>query len=1062
MAVDVLQTLINKTDNVEVIRDQIGAILLAEVNNQMALATAASLDPDDWKLRIFTEASNPWEQFLETPVTDKSPIVNIWFDSETFNQSSSNIMQRQKAEAIYNIDCYGYGESEEETVGGGHTPGDKTAALESARAIRLVRNILMAAQNTYLQLRGLVWGRWPMSINAFQPERGVDGAQKIVASRLSFGVAFNEFSPQYVPVKLNYVAIDVYRADDGQLYFEHDFDYTRIDADAATLYIAGAATLPRAKLLNAAAPSLHLSGAADLVIGDAILVDPASLVLAGAATLPRAKLINADAVGLQLVGAATIPRAKLLSAESASLHLSGAAEIVSESVIQADAGSLHIAGAATLPRAKILNAEAGSLQLAGSAGIGRQVDATAASLHLAGAATLPRDLLLTAKSQALHISGGATLVSDNQIEADAGSLHLAGSATLPRAKVLNAEAGGLHVAGAATLPRSKLLNANAGSLHLAGSATLPRAKVLNAEAASLQIQGAATLPRALLLTAVAQVMHVSGAADIVSEDQIDAAAGSLHIAGAATLPRAKVINAAAGSLHIAGAATLESPVTVWFVDPTGSGVEDGTSWDDAFGDIPSAVTAASAGEEIWIKEGTYTISSAITIKANVDTYGGFASTLTGTAGSVAGRDLVNDITTVDSNNSSRIFTCVSSMLVDGIRAYRGTIAATGGGCSYIDTLTGVTFSNCTFDTNTSTATTNGGAFLIESSTVTFADCTFTANDANRGGAIYADDTTLTITDSAFTSNACDDRAAGLFILGDGTLTLSDTDFTSNVSDDDYGAFWIQCQSTINDCRFITNTATGNTGGAGRTATTTGNTITFNDCEFDSNVGNNGGAVYVEWPAIFNRCSFHGHDGSSMNVCFTSSGDAGVATQYNDCRFYENDANKIFYLNTTGQDTTIQNCVIHDNDLSGFEPMVIWNRRETCNVINTTIAGNSLSSFFLIEVDAGSVEMVNSIVHENTLVGDPFSGTVNATYSDIDVTPVYTGTGNINGDPLFIDTGNDPWSIGAGSPCIDAGDGDEASTLDILGNARYDDPATTNTGTGTPPYTDIGAYEYQGL
>ena len=46
-----------------------------------------------------------------------------------------------------------------------------------------------------------------------------------------------------------------------------------------------------------------------------------------------------------------------------------------------------------------------------------------------------------------------------------------------------------------------------------------------------------------------------------------------------------------------------------------------------------------------------------------------------------------------------------------------------------------------------------------------------------------------------------------------------------------------------------------------------------------------------------------------------------------------------------------------------------------------------------------------------------------------------------------------------SPCIDAANGDAAPDADILGNARYDDPATVDIGTGDPTYVDIGAYEF---
>ena len=141
--------LIDKQDNFEIIRDQIAAILTTEIASQQALATAAAKDPDEWKLRIFTERSNPWEQYLNNPEADPSPIVNVWFENDKFDPSGSNIDERQKTEAVYNIDCYGYGVSED-VIAGGHKPGDREAAFEVQKALRLVRNILMAAEYTYL------------------------------------------------------------------------------------------------------------------------------------------------------------------------------------------------------------------------------------------------------------------------------------------------------------------------------------------------------------------------------------------------------------------------------------------------------------------------------------------------------------------------------------------------------------------------------------------------------------------------------------------------------------------------------------------------------------------------------------------------------------------------------------------------------------------------------------------------------------------------------------------------------------------------------------------------
>jgi hypothetical protein len=71
-----------------------------------------------------------------------------------------------------------------------------------------------------------------------------------------------------------------------------------------------------------------------------------------------------------------------------------------------------------------------------------------------------------------------------------------------------------------------------------------------------------------------------------------------------------------------------------------------------------------------------------------------------------------------------------------------------------------------------------------------------------------------------------------------------------------------------------------------------------------------------------------------------------------------------------------------------------------------------------------------------------------------------GVGNLDSDPLFVDVDLLDFRLQAGSPCIDAADGDAAPASDIGGNPRVDVPETPNTGTGDPDYADIGAHEHQ--
>jgi len=216
--------LIDKLDTFEIIRDQIAALLVLEVANQKMLATTAGKNPALWDLKVYLERSNPFEQFLKDN-PDETPIVNVWFDNENFDKSASNLIERQKANGVFNIDVYAIGVTED-IVAGGHKPGDREAALNAQRAIRLIRNILMSAENTYLQLtRQTAWDRIPQAITLFQPTIGDQPVQNIMGARLALSVSYNEFSPQVKGEIMELLSVDIHRAEDGQLIAEADYVY---------------------------------------------------------------------------------------------------------------------------------------------------------------------------------------------------------------------------------------------------------------------------------------------------------------------------------------------------------------------------------------------------------------------------------------------------------------------------------------------------------------------------------------------------------------------------------------------------------------------------------------------------------------------------------------------------------------------------------------------------------------------------------------------------------------------------------------------------------------------
>jgi hypothetical protein len=219
-----IDTLIDKVDSSELIRDKIADILVTESASQVALAvTAGKPDPSLWALRVYLERANPFEEFLNDPA-NVTPVVNVWFDSASFDMARGNVVERQMADGVFNVDCYGYAASVETMTG--HAPGDQGAAIEAQRAARLVRNILMAATYTYLGLRGIVGRRWTASIKAFQPAFDSPHVSHVVGVRLSLAVVYNELSPQVTGETIEAIEITTKRADDGAVILVAEFPHT--------------------------------------------------------------------------------------------------------------------------------------------------------------------------------------------------------------------------------------------------------------------------------------------------------------------------------------------------------------------------------------------------------------------------------------------------------------------------------------------------------------------------------------------------------------------------------------------------------------------------------------------------------------------------------------------------------------------------------------------------------------------------------------------------------------------------------------------------------------------
>lgn len=212
--------LIDKQDVFEMVRDKIAVILATESAAQVQLATTAGKpDPSLWALRVYTERATPWDDY-----TDGDVIVNVWFDSTVVDESASNTVRNQTMRGMFNIDVIGFGVSKPKQ-GGGHMPGDELAALNAQRGLRLVRNIIMASNYTYLGMRGVVGQRMPQAINVFQPQLNSKPTDHAVGARLALSVRYEEFSPQFEPDTLRELGVTITRAEDGQVLAELEYHY---------------------------------------------------------------------------------------------------------------------------------------------------------------------------------------------------------------------------------------------------------------------------------------------------------------------------------------------------------------------------------------------------------------------------------------------------------------------------------------------------------------------------------------------------------------------------------------------------------------------------------------------------------------------------------------------------------------------------------------------------------------------------------------------------------------------------------------------------------------------
>lgn len=181
-------------------------------------------------------------------------------------------------------------------------------------------------------------------------------------------------------------------------------------------------------------------------------------------------------------------------------------------------------------------------------------------------------------------------------------------------------------------------------------------------------------------------------------------------------------------------------------------------------------------------------------------------------------------------------------------------------------------------------------------------------------------------------------------------------------------------------------------------------------------------------------------------------------------FSNGDGGAVEHTNSAA--ATFINCLFFDNE-SQNQGGAIHTHNSSLALINCTLTENLASGQGggAILINSGSMTIDNTIVWANSptfnQIWGAFGG-VTVNYSNYQNGWPGSGTNNIQANPQFKNAPGDDFRLQTTSLCIDAGNNNAVPgtiTTDLIGVSRFIDVfAKTDTGLGTPPIVDMGAYE----
>lgn len=213
------------------------------------------------------------------------------------------------------------------------------------------------------------------------------------------------------------------------------------------------------------------------------------------------------------------------------------------------------------------------------------------------------------------------------------------------------------------------------------------------------------------------------------------------------------------------------PPVVYHVKPTGDDSHSGTSWDEAYATIQTAVKNAAYGDIIKVASGHFKESTTINIPGSIKL------TLKGGYDIETNMQNFENKTIIDGDSKHQIINVISeswlvldNFILQNGNGKRGTAAVTGGAL-YTEGTFDIT--NCVFKNNSTVEAKDGGAIHINNLTaeepLRIVNCEFYDNVSDRNaGAIRISRMPVSIINSTFTRNTAKQYAGAILVHDDGT------------------------------------------------------------------------------------------------------------------------------------------------------------------------------------------------------------------------------------------------------------------------------------------------------